>query len=154
MMIVFLTVLYMWVGSQLHSSRRSGKECKQSTFLDLVFVCIVQSIAGSVVTCEAQQLELISVWWGSHKSVCEFVLDATWKRSLFWYQKPWAHVWGFPEIGAAPNHPKLDNFCIEIRGFGVPHCRKTPCHSKCNGHRSLWNHPLTLFSRNHVLYQG
>ena len=61
MMIVFMTVLYMWAGSQLHSSRRSGKERKQPMFLDLVFVCIVQSIAGSVVTCEAQQLKSISV---------------------------------------------------------------------------------------------
>ena len=125
MMIVFLTVLYMWVGSQLHSSRRSGKERKQPMFLDLVFVCIVQSIAGSVVTCEAQQLKSISVWWGSHKSVCEFVLGATWKRSLFDIKDPWEHVWGVPEMGAAPNHSKLDNFSIEIHGFGVPHCRKT-----------------------------
>lgn len=110
MMIVFMTVLYMWAGSQLHSSRRSGKERKQPMFLDLVFVCIVQSIAGSVVTCEAQQLKSISVWWGSHKSVCEFVLDATWKRSLFWYQRPMRTRMGGSRDGGSPKPFKIRQF--------------------------------------------
>lgn len=110
MMIVFMTVLYMWAGSQLHSSRRSGKERKQPMFLDLVFVCIVQSIAGSVVTCEAQQLKSISVWWGSHKSVCEFVLDATWKRSLFWYQRPMRTRMGGSRDGGSPKPSKIRQF--------------------------------------------
>jgi hypothetical protein len=28
--------------------------------------------------------------------------------------------WAFPEMVVPPNHPKLDSFSIESRGFGDP----------------------------------